>query len=173
MDERARRRSVDTMRRSRTSAWTRRRVIGFTALGVVALFVLVQAVPYGRAHTNPPVRQEPRWDSPQTRAFAQRACFDCHSNETKWRWYTNVAPVSWLVQRDVDGGRSALDFSEWNRPQDVSAADIADSVRGGSMPPWFYAIVHPSASLSNGEQAQFIRGLDATFAASPPLGGGG
>jgi heme-binding protein len=142
-------------------------------LGALALFVLIQAVPYGRNHSNPPVTMEPKWDSPQTRALAARTCFDCHSNLTKWRWYSNVAPVSWLVQRDVDGGRSAFNFSEWNRPQDVSAGDLGEAIRGGSMPPWFYTIAHPNASLSGTEKNVLIQGLNATLAASPPKGGGG
>ena len=50
----------------------------------VAMFAVMQLVPYGRAHTNPPVIAEPAWDSPRTRELAARACFDCHSNETKW-----------------------------------------------------------------------------------------
>ena len=62
-------------------------------LAVVALALLIQLVPYGRAHTNPPVVAEPNWDSPQTRELAVRACFDCHSNETTWPWYSNIAPI--------------------------------------------------------------------------------
>ena len=143
------------------------------AIAAGALFLLIQLVPYGRSHTNPAITAEPTWNSPQTRALAQRACFDCHSNETKWPWYTNVAPVSWLSQRDVDGGRSSLNFSEWNKPQDVSASDITDAVNGGGMPPWFYVLLHPSAGLSKTEKAQLVTGLDATFSKSPPKGGGG
>ena len=52
-------------------------------------------------HTNPPGLKEPQWDSPATRAFAVRSCFDCHSNQTNWKWYSNIAPASWLIQRDV------------------------------------------------------------------------
>ncbi len=137
------------------------------------MFVLIQAVPYGRDHSNPPVTQEPAWDSAQTRALASRACFDCHSNETKWRWYSNIAPASWLVQRDVDGGRSQFNFSEWNKPQDVDSGDLADSIQGGSMPPWFYILLHSNAKLSPAEKKALIRGLNATIAASPPPGGGG
>ena len=85
----------------------------------------------------------------------------------------DVAPVSWLSQRDVDGGRSSLNFSEWNKPQDVSAGDITDAVNGGGMPPWFYVLLHPSAGLSKTEKAQLVTGLDATFTKSPPKGGGG
>ena len=154
------------MKRLRSLGW--RRLLLFAGVGVVGLFALIQAVPYGRNHTNPAVLAEPAWDSPATRALAARACFDCHSNLTKWRWYSNVAPVSWLIQKDVDGGRSQFNFSEWNRPQDVSIGDVVDSIRGGSMPPWFYTLPHPSASLSSAEKDALIRGLQATFAASPP-----
>ena len=149
------------------------RLLLWGGLGGLVLFVLAQAVPYGRSHTNPPVTAEPAWDSPQTRALAARACFDCHSNLTTWKWYSNVAPVSWLVQNDVNGGRGQFDFSEWNRPQDVSAGDLADAIRGGSMPPWFYTIVHGSARLSGAERDALIAGLNATLAASPPRAGGG
>jgi hypothetical protein len=155
----------------RTRRIRRRRVALWTGVAGVILFALIQAVPYGRDHSNPPVTREPNWDSAQTRAYALRACFDCHSNQTTWRWYSNVAPASWLVQSDVDGGRSEFNFSEWDRRQDVSVADLAESIRGGSMPPWFYVLLHSNAKLSRAEQDAFVRGLDATFAASPPRGG--
>jgi hypothetical protein len=88
------------------------KVLRWGAVGVLVLAVLIQFVPYGRNHTNPAVIMEPTWDSPQTRQLAVRACYDCHSNETAWPWYTNVAPVSWLTQHDVDDGRHKLNFSE-------------------------------------------------------------
>ena len=75
---------------------------------LAAAFILIQFVPFGRDHTNPPTSKEPAWDSPETKALIRRACFDCHSNETTWPWYSNVAPVSWLTQRDVNGGRGHL-----------------------------------------------------------------
>jgi heme-binding protein len=156
---------------TRRMSW--RRLLLWGAVGLVGLVLLIQAVPYGRNHSNPPVTKEPAWDSPQTRALAARACFDCHSNQTKWRWYSNVAPASWLVQRDVDGGRSQFNFSEWDKPQDVSAGDMAETIRGGSMPPWFYVLLHANAGLSASEKDALVRGLNATLAASPPPGGGG
>ena len=149
----------------------RARWLLWIAGGAVALFLLAQAVPYGRSHTNPPTTAEPRWNSPQTRELAARACFDCHSNLTTWPWYSNVAPVSWLTQRDVDGGRSSLNFSEWNKPQD-GAGDVADAISGGSMPPWFYPLMHPKAKLSHADKQRLIAGLAATFRNSPPIGGG-
>jgi len=137
-------------------------IVGVAVLAVLVFGLLViQAVPYGRNHTNPPAQREPAWDSPQTRALAVRACYDCHSNETVWPWYSNIAPFSWLVQRDVDQGRHELNFSEWGRRQEGD--DSAETVREGEMPPWFYTIAHPSARLSGDERAALIRGLEATF----------
>jgi mono/diheme cytochrome c family protein len=71
-------------------------VIG-VLITVLLFFLVIQLLPLGKQHTNPPVLQEPAWDSQQTRQLAQRACFDCHSNETVWPWYGTVAPVSWLI----------------------------------------------------------------------------
>ncbi len=131
-------------------------------LGVLlAGFLLIQLVPYGRDHENPPVVAEPAWDSPQTRESAVRACFDCHSNETVWPWYSNIAPFSWLVQRDVDEGREHLNYSEWNRPQEGD--ESAETVREGSMPPNYYTWTHSDARLTDAELSALEEGLAATF----------
>ena len=131
----------------------------------MGMVVLVQIVPYGRNHTNPSVRTEPSWNVQETRALAQRACFDCHSNETKWPWYSTIAPVSWLVQRDVEEGRRGLNFSEWGRPH-TEANEAASSVEKGEMPLRFYVAVHPQARLEPTEREALIRGLQATVAGS-------
>jgi hypothetical protein len=159
------------MRPRRPRSW--RRFVLQAALVLVAVFGLIQLIPYGPDHANPPVTLEPKWDSPRTRELAKRACFDCHSNLTTWPWYSKVAPISWLVQRDVDSGRSQFNFSEWDRPQDVGAGDLAEAIHGGSMPPWYYTVLHSGAKLSSTEKDALARGLDATLAASPPKGGGG
>jgi hypothetical protein len=106
------------------------------------------------------VHQEPKWDSAQTRELTARACFDCHSNETVWPWYANIAPASWLVQRDVDKGRKKLNFSEWERPQE-EADESAKSVQKAKMPPWYY----PWAQLSAAEHQALVRGLEQTLGA--------
>jgi hypothetical protein len=131
---------------------------------VVVLFLLIQIVPFGRAHANPPVTQDAPWNSPETRALAVRACYDCHSNESVWPWYSNIAPVSWLIQHDVDEGRSKLNFSEWDKPQ-REAEKAGEAVQRGSMPRWFYIPLHPAANLNAAEKQQLIEGLNA-------LGGG-
>lgn len=71
---------------------------------LAAAILAIQLVPYGRNHANPSLGQEPAWDSAQTRELTARACFNCHSNETVWPWYSNIAPASWPIQRDVDKG---------------------------------------------------------------------
>lgn len=147
-----------------------RRVVRIAVLALIGVFLLIQLIPYGRDHANPPGRAEPAWDSPRTRALAVDACFDCHSNETAWPWYTSVAPMSWLTQRDVDEGRDALNFSEWDRAQD--AQDVSEVIREGEMPPWSYGILHPGARMSDAEKERLIAGLEATFLASPPIEGG-
>lgn len=81
-------------------------VLKWTGIAFGMLVIASQLVPYGRDHANPSVRDEPSWNSPETRTLAERACFDCHRNETDWPWYSHVAPVSWLVQRDVVQGRA-------------------------------------------------------------------
>ena len=126
---------------------------------VLLAVILIQLIPYGRMHTNPPDTGEPVWDSPDTKALIRRACFDCHSNKTAWPWYSNVAPVSWLVQRDVDGGRRHLNFTEWNRSQ-RSAADVAGQVKQGDMPPWFYLPMHSAAKLTGAEKQALIEGAE-------------
>lgn len=131
-------------------------------VGIVLLFLLAQILPYGHNHTNPPVLAEPKWDSPETRDLAVRACFDCHSNQTEWPWYSNVAPLSWLIQHDVDEGRSKLNFSEWNRPQ-RETRQAGREVQRGQMPQWYYVLIHPSASLAASEKQTLINGLNSTL----------
>jgi len=129
------------------------KVLGLLLLVGAVLFGVIQLVPYGRDHSNPPLVQEPHWDD-QTRAIAQKACFDCHSNETVWPWYSNLAPLSWLIQRDVDEGRRYLNFSEWGRWE---SDEVGEVVAAGSMPPAQYFILHPEAKLTNAEKQTLIR----------------
>lgn len=131
-------------------------------LGFVGVCLLIQLVPYGRSHGNPSIVREPPWDRPATRRLFFRACGDCHSNETVWPWYSQVAPASWLVQRDVDEGRSHFNVSEWGR-RGNHGEEAAELVREGEMPPWFYLPAHPEAHLSESEKTALIEGLLATF----------
>ena len=120
------------------------------AIAVVALVLVLQFVPYGHAHRNPPVSEEPQWDSPETRTLFFRACRDCHSNETVWPWYSNIAPVSWLVASDVHEGREHFNVSDWDRP-DQEGDEAAELVEEGEMPLWFYLPLHPEARLEEAD----------------------
>ena len=143
----------------------------FGIVGLVVIGLVIQLIPYGRDHTNPAVVQEPNWNSPETRAIAKRACFDCHSNETVWPWYSNVAPVSWLIYRDVSNGREHLNFSEWNvhpsMPEGEGEGEehqhgpevITEVLESGEMPPATYLLLHPEARLTDQEMQVLIDGL--------------
>lgn len=134
---------------------------------LIALFICLalalQLVPYGRNHTNPRVIAEPQWDAPRTRDLFMRACGDCHSNETKWVWYTNIAPVSWIIQRHVDEGRETLNVSEWRAGAYDEAGESAEKIREGSMPPGNYLPFHPEAMLNATDKDALAKGLAATF----------
>ena len=140
--------------------WLKRilKVLGF----LVVLFLVMQLIPYGRDHSNPPVVKEPNWDSPRTRELAVKACFDCHSNQTKWPWYSNVAPYSWVVQRHVIVGRQVLNFSDWTHKY-LGEGQAANNVLLGDMPLASYRWLHPEARLSQKEKIELARGLSATF----------
>ncbi len=144
-----------------TNQWFKTRLKLGAAVVLIALaaFAAIQFIPVDRS--NPPVTTEPQWDSAQTRALAERACYDCHSNQTKWTWYSKVAPVSWLVAHDVEEGRSALNFSEWGAGQEGEEA--GEEVLEGAMPPWQYLLMHPEASLNEAEKQSLVAGLNATF----------
>ncbi|MEZ5409835.1 MAG: heme-binding domain-containing protein [Acidimicrobiales bacterium] len=142
---------------------SRTRMAGFTGLGCLALFGLLQVVPYGRTHSNPVVTGEPQWASAETRDLAVRACYDCHSNETKYPWYSNVAPMSWLTQNHIDEGRSKLNFSEFTtNPRE--AHEAVDAIESGAMPPNYYTWfgLHSTSKLTEDEKLKLIAGLQAT-----------
>jgi mono/diheme cytochrome c family protein len=146
------------------------RLVKLVLLGLAIAFLAIQVVPYGRSHTNPPVAHEPDWESPSTRQLALAACYDCHSNETRWPWYSHLAPMSWLLQNDVEAGRATLNFSEWDRPQE-EADEAAETVSNREMPPWTYTVLHAEARLSPSDREALVRGLDATFGGDAEDGG--
>lgn len=132
------------------------------ALGLLAVLAFVQVIRFER--TNPPVTADLRAPS-DVKSVLRKACYDCHSNETDWPWYSAIAPMSWLLHYDVTAGRKALNFSEWGalppEEQAKQRKEIAESVTEGEMPPWYYLPMHPSARLTQAEV-----GLLATWATS-------
>ncbi|MCG8352304.1 MAG: heme-binding domain-containing protein [Chloroflexales bacterium] len=144
------------------------RILKWGFIVLLILFVVIQFVPVWGQQTNPPVMAEPAWKSPQAREVAQRACFDCHSNETVWPIYSKIAPISWLVAYDVVKGREELNFSEWgvatrNDDEEAShedediAEEIAETITDGSMPMRNYLLLHPEAQLTETEKQLLIQ----------------
>jgi hypothetical protein len=121
---------------------------------------------------NPPVVTEPKWDSPQTRELAQRACYDCHSNETVWPWYSNIMPFTFLIRHDVSEGRQRMNFSNWGQARPEEAGDVSQIVLEGEMPPAQYLLMHPNARLTDAERQQLARGLSLTLGGTANAGGG-
>jgi Haem-binding domain len=139
------------------------RIILILLGAALVLFILIQLIPFGRNHINPPVIGEPNWDSSATRELAKRACFDCHSNETVWPWYSNIAPVSWLVYADVAEGRNRMNFSEWNSNFHPDVNELVGVIQESEMPPFQYLILHPNANLSATDRQALISGLQKSI----------
>lgn len=144
-----------------------KRILTRSLQALLAVGILIQFIPGGRNHDNPPVTLEPEWDTPETRELLVRACFDCHSNETKWPWYSNVAPFSFVVQKHVDNGRKYLNFSEWNEEQRF-ADESARAVLEGWMPLNSYLLLHGEAELSQEERQQLGEALKKMFGMRKP-----
>jgi len=131
-----------------------KRKIVFVAAALVVLFLAIQIVPVDRS--NPPVAAD--FDGPPDVARVFRtSCYDCHSNETSWPWYSRVAPSSWLVAHDVEEAREHLNFSSWGTYTDKRRAKLADDiweeVEDGEMPLKVFLIAHPDARLSDAAKA--------------------
>ena len=143
------------------------RKLGTVLTTLLLVLVLAQFVPYGREHTNPPDGTPASFDSPVTQELARRACFDCHSNRTRWPWYASIAPISWRIQRHVIEGREKLNFTAFDATAESvadAAGEAGESVTKGEMPPKDYLLMHSEARLTPAESATLATGLDATFA---------
>jgi len=131
-------------------------IVGFALLQVFPVKRLF-SIPTEDIGTNPPERFA--FDGPpEVERIMRRACFDCHTNETRWPLYARVAPGSWLMARDVHKGRNHLNFSKWaDADEDERQTDRENAwekVESGEMPPWFYILpMHPDAKLSPEDKA--------------------
>lgn len=143
-----------------------KRIIIWGGVALVFLLLVMQLIPLNK--TNPAVVREVNWDTPQTRALVQRACFDCHSNETVWPWYVKIAPVSFIMVNHVSEGREELNFSDWTKPN-VDFREIQEAVSEGEMPTWDYLLMHASARLTPAETDALLAGLQTTFQQDPPI----
>ena len=130
--------------------------------GAIAIFLLIQLIPFGHNRTNPPVVSEPNWSSPQARTLVKEHCFQCHSNETNWTWYANIAPGSWLIAMDVIEGRREFNLSDWkNNPGELD--EIVEAIQEGEMPPIQYWMFHPKSKMNDQQKQELINALQSSL----------
>lgn len=128
----------------------------------------IQLLPFGESR-NPPVTPDHAIETAielpdRVEAIMSKACRDCHSNETRWPWYSRIAPASWVVGGDVESGRRAMNLSEWTAQAGRRSATAltvltaaCTGVRTGRMPPKPYLVMHPEARLSPAEIESFCQ----------------
>ena len=139
-----------------------KKILSYLVIAAIVVFVLIQIIPFGHDHTNPPAVSEPAWVTPQARTLAKEHCFQCHSNETEWPWYSNIAPASWLISFDVIEGRDKFNFSDWQkRPGEVD--EMAEQIQGGGMPPVQYWVFHPNSRLNAQQKQELIQALQQSI----------
>jgi hypothetical protein len=119
---------------------------------VIALalaFLIMQAI---RIEKGNPKVQADIATKPEIKSLLRRSCYNCHSNETVWPWYSHLAPASWLIAHDVRDGRQSLNFSEWGnyktRIQSDKLGMIAKEISEENMPPWYYSMMHSDERLT-------------------------
>ncbi len=144
---------------------------------VLAVFVVIQF--FRPSRTNPPIDESRTIEAyapmtPAARAVFERACADCHSHRTRWPWYSNVAPASWMLAEHVTDARRHFDVSDWARYNQERAADkldeICEEVTKGEMPLLSYRLIHLNAWLSEDD----VKALcDWSRSARAAIGGGG
>ena len=122
---------------------------------LILIFIAIQFAP-SKLPENLPAQTEQNMQvqnaGPEIMAILKTSCFDCHSNQTVYRWYAHVVPVSWLIARDVSKGRAALNFSEWNtynkRKLVRKLGDIKEQIAKKEMPIRIYSLMHPNTKLN-------------------------
>src|SRR6516164_4212829 len=143
-----------------------KKILTTVAIGLAGCLLSAQFITIQR--TNPPLKGDLAAPS-QIKSLLREACYDCHSNETRWLWYTYVAPVSWLVEHDVERGRQELNFSEWGsyypatRLRKLQWMDRA--LREENMPPWKYRMLHPGVGLTQRDLIALEQWIETEIAA--------
>ena len=134
------------------------RIIKYIFYGIVAIFFLTQFVPNDLPENNSDLSNDivPAEKAPEdVKLILRKACYDCHSNQTTYPWYSYVAPVSWLVAQDTRHGRGELNFSEWatlsKRKKIKILNEMAEEIEKKSMPLDVYTIIHKDAILTDEE----------------------
>jgi hypothetical protein len=124
------------------------RIVNILFIVVFLILLGIQFIPINK--TNPIITQDIQAPA-EVKNILRTSCYNCHSNETKWPWYSNFAPVSWMIINDVSDARNKLNFSTWNKisfeKKEELMKDIWDEVRQEDMPLTLYTFIHPEAKL--------------------------
>lgn len=130
-------------------------------LGIIGVLLIIQLFQIDK--TNPPVRQEEdfitlKQPPEHIEPILRTVCYDCHSHETTYPWYTSVAPISWWIRHHIDEGREHLNFSTWTQydaeKQDHKLEECEEEVEEGEMPLKSYTWVHRDAKLSDRQRKE-------------------
>lgn len=139
-----------------------KKALGWITLTGLLLFVGIQFIPVGR--TNPSVTGDIPAPA-EIKTLLRNACYNCHSHETAWPWYSHVAPVSWLIASDVKNGRRKMNLSTWAdyKPakQGMLLDDAIEQIGQGDMPPFYYVWMHPNARLTDAQKKQLTSWMNS------------
>lgn len=140
------------------------RMISYTVLFLLLVSVAIQFIPADIS--NPGITYDIP-TTPRIKTVLKKACYDCHSNETVWPWYSKISPISWFVAGDVNEGRQELNYSEWDRYDGEEKLEmIRDSwkeIAENKMPPWIYVKMHPESALTIEERAVIYNWASQTY----------
>lgn len=142
-----------------------KRIFKWGIPGLVIVFAALQSVQPAR--TNPPVKTDflkTTAAPPDVAAMLRASCYDCHSDETRWPWYSYVAPISWQIAQDVNHGRRHVNLSEWPDKPDLARKkiqDMSDEIDDGDMPMKKYTLIHKDARLTTKQRERLTQWLDA------------
>ena len=138
----------------------------WAVISLAVAFLLLQLT--NPARVNPPVKSDLIASTPPPGPVAATliaACYDCHSDQTRWPWYSHIAPMSWLIANDVNEGRENLNLSEWPADDAKRAArrleNMSDNIDAGNMPPQKYTAIHADARLTESQRKVMTDWLDA------------
>lgn len=137
-------------------------------VGLLAAFVIAQFIQ--PSFSNPPINEPETIEAvtnvpPSVAAIIERSCVDCHTNRTRYPWYSRISPVSWYLHNHIVEGRRELNFSVWatysTKKKAKKLEEICEQVREKEMPLPSYLLVHRDAALSNEDVETLCSWADA------------
>ena len=141
------------------------------AMAAIVVGAALGAAQFARfPHSNPPVGGDLAAPA-NVGKIIRGACYDCHSNETRWPWYSQIAPASWLAYRHVNEARARLNFSAWTDytfdpgTEAHKLEEIERLITNGAMPPWYYRMMHPQARLTAAQRAIVLNWIEREHSA--------